>query len=97
MNKTVILTNYIIHPQKIIKLNNICLSTDTSSLNGMTPTHLLRESTSNSRWLEENINDFSLTSLLGHLDEINATRDILVSAKPLFSYNKKSPFYMRIL
>lgn len=41
--------------------------------------HLLRDSTSNARWLEDNINDFSLTSLLGHLDEIDATRDILVS------------------
>jgi len=40
--------------------------------------HLLRDSTSNARWLEDNINDFSLTSLLGHLDEIDATRDILV-------------------
>lgn len=41
--------------------------------------HLLRDSTSNARWLEENINDFSLTSLLGHLDDFDATRDILVS------------------
>jgi len=45
----------------------------------MSPMHLLRDSTSNARWLEDNINDFSLTSLLGHLDEIDATRDILVS------------------
>lgn len=45
---------------------------------------LLRESTSNSRWLEENLNDFSLTSLLGHLDEINASRDILVSTLRFF-------------
>ncbi|XP_017054823.1 protein cramped [Drosophila ficusphila] len=43
----------------------------------VSPMHLLRDSTSNARWLEENINDFSLTSLLGHLDEIDATRDIL--------------------
>nr|XP_016942368.1 protein cramped [Drosophila suzukii]XP_016942369.1 protein cramped [Drosophila suzukii] len=43
----------------------------------VSPMHLLRESTSNARWLEDNINDFSLTSLLGHLDEIDATRDIL--------------------
>ncbi|XP_017143828.1 protein cramped [Drosophila miranda] len=43
----------------------------------MSPMHLLRDSTSNARWLEENINDFSLTSLLGHLDEIDATRDII--------------------
>nr|AAN04289.1 cramped [Drosophila melanogaster] len=43
----------------------------------MSPMHLLRDSTSNARWLEDNINDFSLTSLLGHLDEIDATRDIL--------------------
>lgn len=46
----------------------------------VSPMHLLRDSTSNSRWLEENINDFSLTSLLGHLDDFDATRDILVSA-----------------
>lgn len=44
----------------------------------VSPMHLLRDSTSNARWLEDNINDFSLTSLLGHLDEIDATRDILV-------------------
>ncbi|EDV45679.1 protein cramped [Drosophila erecta] len=43
----------------------------------VSPMHLLRDSTSNARWLEDNINDFSLTSLLGHLDEIDATRDIL--------------------
>ncbi|XP_022230474.2 protein cramped [Drosophila obscura] len=43
----------------------------------VSPMHLLRDSTSNARWLEENINDFSLTSLLGHLDEIDATRDII--------------------
>ncbi|XP_043659488.1 protein cramped [Drosophila teissieri] len=43
----------------------------------VSPMHLLRDSTSNARWLEDNINDFSLTSLLGHLDGIDATRDIL--------------------
>ncbi|XP_016981196.1 protein cramped [Drosophila rhopaloa] len=43
----------------------------------VSPMHLLKDSTSNARWLEDNINDFSLTSLLGHLDEIDATRDIL--------------------
>ncbi|KAH8342673.1 hypothetical protein KR067_010449 [Drosophila pandora] len=43
----------------------------------VSPMHLLRDSTSNARWLEDNINDFSLTSLLGHLEEIDATRDIL--------------------
>ncbi|KAL7745376.1 hypothetical protein ACLKA6_015388 [Drosophila palustris] len=43
----------------------------------VSPMHLLRDSTSNSRWLEDNINDFSLTSLLGHLDDFDATRDIL--------------------
>uniref|UniRef100_A0A034V7L3 Protein cramped n=1 Tax=Bactrocera dorsalis TaxID=27457 RepID=A0A034V7L3_BACDO len=69
-------------------------STSTSSLNGMTPTHLLRESTSNSRWLEENINDFSLTSLLGHLDEINATRDILDPSSNLSVISESSVDYM---
>ncbi|SPP86916.1 protein cramped [Drosophila guanche] len=43
----------------------------------VSPMHLLRDSTSNARWLEDNINDFSLTSLLGHLDGIDATRDII--------------------
>lgn len=61
-----------------------CLSpigTALSFFNGsVSPMHLLRDSTSNARWLEENINDFSLTSLLGHLDDFDATRDILVSA-----------------
>ncbi|EDW81924.2 uncharacterized protein Dwil_GK25402 [Drosophila willistoni] len=53
-------------------------STGEHFFNGsVSPMHLLRDSTSNARWLEENINDFSLTSLLGHLDEIDATRDIL--------------------
>ncbi|XP_073834090.1 cramped chromatin regulator [Musca autumnalis] len=52
-------------------------TSNTSFLNGLSPMHLIRDSTSNSRWLEENINDFSLTSLLGHLDDINASRDIL--------------------
>ena len=51
---------------------------DHSFLNGLTPMHLLRETSSNSKWLDDNINDFSLTSLLGHLDEINSSRDILV-------------------
>ncbi|XP_028898272.2 protein cramped [Zeugodacus cucurbitae] len=69
-------------------------TTNTSSLNGMTPTHLLRESTSNSRWLEENINDFSLTSLLGHLDEINATRDILDPSSSLSVISESSVDYM---
>lgn len=40
---------------------------------------MISEESSNSRWLEENVNDFSLNSLLGHLDEINASRDILVT------------------
>ncbi|XP_061392646.1 protein cramped [Musca vetustissima] len=52
-------------------------ASNASFLNGLSPMHLIRDSTSNSRWLEENINDFSLTSLLGHLDDINASRDIL--------------------
>ncbi|XP_068154605.1 protein cramped [Drosophila tropicalis] len=53
-------------------------STGEHFFNGsVSPMHLLRDSTSNARWLEDNINDFSLTSLLGHLDEIDATRDIL--------------------
>lgn len=56
-------------------------STDASFLNGLSPMHLLRETSSNSKWLDDNINDFSLTSLLGHLDEINASRDMLVSFK----------------
>ncbi|ALC48194.1 crm, partial [Drosophila busckii] len=47
------------------------------SVGSVSPMHLLRDSTSNARWLEENINDFSLTSLLGHLDDFDATRDIL--------------------
>ncbi|XP_004535293.1 protein cramped [Ceratitis capitata] len=68
--------------------------TNTSSFNGMTPTHLLRESTSNSRWLEENINDFSLTSLLGHLDEINASRDILDPSSNLSVISESSVDYM---
>lgn len=50
----------------------------------VSPMHLLRDSTSNARWLEDNINDFSLTSLLGHLEEIDATRDILVRIMDLF-------------
>lgn len=50
--------------------------------------HLLRDSTSNARWLEENINDFSLTSLLGHLDDFDATRDILVSKTWKFPQNE---------
>ncbi|XP_067640348.1 protein cramped [Eurosta solidaginis] len=68
--------------------------TNTSSFNGMTPTHLLRDSSSNSRWLEENLNDFSLTSLLGHLDEINASRDILDPSSNLSVLSESSVDYM---
>ncbi|XP_053950773.1 protein cramped [Anastrepha ludens] len=68
--------------------------TNSSSFNCMTPTHLLQETTSNSRWLEENLNDFSLTSLLGHLDEINATRDILDPSSNLSVISESSVDYM---
>ncbi|XP_036319013.1 protein cramped [Rhagoletis pomonella] len=68
--------------------------TNANSFNGMTPTHLLRESTSNSRWLEDNLNDFSLTSLLGHLDEINTSRDILDPSSNLSVISESSVDYM---
>lgn len=54
----------------------------------MSPMHLLRDSSSNSRWLEENLNDFSLNSLLGHLDEINGNRDITVRTRHTLFRNK---------
>ncbi|XP_037938635.1 protein cramped [Teleopsis dalmanni] len=59
--------------------NNIIFEDNATNIfnESFSPSHLLRESTSNSRWLEENLNDYSLTSLLGHLDEINSNRDIL--------------------
>lgn len=69
---------------KINKIGNFPFSGLTNLFSGMSPMHLLRETTSNSRWLEDNLNDFSLTSLLGHLDEINASRDIVVSSIWLF-------------
>ncbi|XP_030386721.1 protein cramped [Scaptodrosophila lebanonensis] len=59
----------------------------------VSPMHLLRDSTSNARWLEENINDFSLTSLLGHLDEIDATRDILDPSSNLSVISESSVDY----
>ncbi|KAH8238571.1 hypothetical protein KR032_010574, partial [Drosophila birchii] len=62
----------------IENLTNLILDPAQNFFHGsVSPMHLLRDSTSNARWLEDNINDFSLTSLLGHLDEIDATRDIL--------------------
>uniref|UniRef100_A0A1B0G208 SANT domain-containing protein n=1 Tax=Glossina morsitans morsitans TaxID=37546 RepID=A0A1B0G208_GLOMM len=67
---------------------------NTSFLNALSPMQLLRESTSNSRWLEENLNDFSLTSLLGHLDEINASRDILDPSSNLSVISESSVDYM---
>lgn len=67
------------------------IGTALSFFNGsVSPMHLLRDSTSNARWLEENINDFSLTSLLGHLDDFDATRDILVSS---VKYLVNDPLY----
>ncbi|XP_034489895.1 protein cramped [Drosophila innubila] len=56
----------------------------------VSPMHLLRDSTSNSRWLEDNINDFSLTSLLGHLDDFDATRDILDPSSSLSVISESS-------
>ncbi|KAH8300854.1 hypothetical protein KR044_000253, partial [Drosophila immigrans] len=56
----------------------------------VSPMHLLRDSTSNARWLEENINDFSLTSLLGHLDDFDATRDILDPSSSLSVISESS-------
>uniref|UniRef100_A0A1I8PF94 Myb-like domain-containing protein n=1 Tax=Stomoxys calcitrans TaxID=35570 RepID=A0A1I8PF94_STOCA len=67
---------------------------NTSFLNSLTPMHLIRDSTSNSRWLEENINDFSLTSLLGHLDDINAGRDILDPSSSMSVISESSVDYM---
>ncbi|XP_075159303.1 cramped chromatin regulator [Haematobia irritans] len=69
-------------------------SSNTSFLNGLTPMHLIRDSTSNSRWLEDNINDFSLTSLLGHLDDINAGRDILDPSSTMSVISESSVDYM---
>ncbi|KAH8397976.1 hypothetical protein KR222_007743, partial [Zaprionus bogoriensis] len=66
-------------------------STALSFFNGsVSPMHLLRDSTSNARWLEENINDFSLTSLLGHLDDFDATRDILDPSSSLSVISESS-------
>ncbi|XP_034098264.1 protein cramped [Drosophila albomicans] len=56
----------------------------------VSPMHLLRDSTSNARWLEDNINDFSLTSLLGHLDDFDATRDILDPSSSLSVISESS-------
>lgn len=60
----------------------------------MSPMHLLRDSSSNSRWLEENLNDFSLNSLLGHLDEINGNRDITDQSSNLSVISESSVDYM---
>ncbi|EDV99691.1 protein cramped [Drosophila grimshawi] len=69
-------------------------STMHSLFNGnVSPNHLLRDSTSNSRWLDDNINDFSLTSLLGHLDDIDATRDILDPSSSLSVISETSVDY----
>ncbi|XP_058977693.1 protein cramped [Musca domestica] len=68
-------------------------STSNSFLNSLSPLHLVRDSTSNSRWLEENINDFSLTSLLGHLDDINASRDILDPSSSMSVISESSVDY----
>ncbi|KAH8280683.1 hypothetical protein KR018_002589, partial [Drosophila ironensis] len=59
----------------------------------VSPMHLLRDSTSNARWLEDNINDFSLTSLLGHLDEIDASRDILDPSSSMSVISESSVDY----
>ncbi|KAI8127878.1 Protein cramped [Lucilia cuprina] len=69
-------------------------SSNNSFLNGLTPMHLLRETSSNSKWLEDNINDFSLTSLLGHLDEINSSRDMLDPSSNLSVISESSVDYM---
>ncbi|XP_065364786.1 protein cramped isoform X2 [Calliphora vicina] len=69
-------------------------SSNTSFLNSLTPMHLLRETSSNSKWLEDNINDFSLTSLLGHLDEINSSRDMLDPSSNLSVISESSVDYM---
>lgn len=74
-------SNYLQGLFEALLFNAIVFVLDTSFLNSLSPMNLLRETSSNSRWLEENINDFSLTSLLGHLDEINASRDVLVRAE----------------
>ncbi|XP_030568090.1 protein cramped [Drosophila novamexicana] len=69
-------------------------STTQNFFNGsVSPMHLLRDSTSNSRWLEENINDFSLTSLLGHLDDFDATRDILDPSSSMSVISESSVDY----
>lgn len=69
-------------------------STTQNFFNGsVSPMHLLRDSTSNSRWLEDNINDFSLTSLLGHLDDFDATRDILDPSSSLSVISESSVDY----
>lgn len=41
----------------------------------MSPMRLIRDSPSDPKWLEDNLNDFSLSSFLGHLDEMN--RDVV--------------------
>lgn len=42
-----------------------------SNIPPMSPMRLIRETSTDSKWLEENFSDFSLSSFLGHLDEIN--------------------------
>lgn len=72
-------------------------STSSSIFKGippMSPMQLLRDTTSNSRWLEENLNDFSLNSLLGHLDEINGNRDITDQSSNLSVISESSVDYM---
>lgn len=72
-------------------------STSSSIFKGispMSPMQLLRDSSSNSRWLEENLNDFSLNSLLGHLDEINGNRDITDQSSNLSVLSETSVDYM---
>ncbi|XP_055843179.1 protein cramped isoform X2 [Episyrphus balteatus] len=81
-------------PSESMEFDECSTSSIFKGISPMSPMQLLRDSTSNSRWLEENLNDFSLNSLLGHLDEINGNRDITDQSSNLSVLSESSVDYM---
>ncbi|XP_055912577.1 protein cramped isoform X2 [Eupeodes corollae] len=81
-------------PSESIEFDECSTSSIFKGIPPLSPMQLLRDSTSNSRWLEENLNDFSLNSLLGHLDEINGNRDITDQSSNLSVLSETSVDYM---